>query len=211
MSEQPTAPAPRGGNVFTRKLGPLPMWVWMLIVLVVAVGYYLLRKNAGGSAQSQANAQQAAGNTPGGVDASLVPQFVNQTYTNVQPPASPNVTVNNNEGSTTTTPPPGPSTLQETFSKGHIINPNHNKATVGWSTANVGAQGASQLKVQLNGPGQNNIHPTTRYVPASATSATFESLLPNHNYQVWVTPVDAHGKVVGQTAQIDLKTKLWQT
>ena len=32
---------------------------------------------------------------PGGVDASLVPQFINQVYDQDQPPQAPNVTVNN--------------------------------------------------------------------------------------------------------------------
>lgn len=86
-----------GGNVFTRKIGPLPMWGWMAIALLLAVFYYLYRKNTAAKAGSSS---PSTVNTPGGVDASLVPQFVNQTYTNVTPPAAPQVTVNN------TTPPP---------------------------------------------------------------------------------------------------------
>jgi hypothetical protein len=70
-----------GGNVFTRKLGPLPMWAWMGIALLIAVGYYLYKKNtaANSSNTSGASSSPSTVNTPGGVDSSLVPQFVNQT------------------------------------------------------------------------------------------------------------------------------------
>lgn len=80
-----------GGSGLTKKIGPLPMWGWMAIVAVLALVYSFYKK-------SQANsttANQAAANSPGGVDASLVPQFINQTYDNSQPPPAPNVTVNN--------------------------------------------------------------------------------------------------------------------
>jgi hypothetical protein len=87
MPEQPSS---SGGNVFTRKLGPLPMWAWMAIALVLAIAYYLYKKKSAASAASATGASSGtAANTPGGVDASLVPQFVNQTYTNVSPPAVP--------------------------------------------------------------------------------------------------------------------------
>lgn len=92
-----------GGNVFTRKIGPLPMWGWMGIALAIALAYYFLHKKNTASTQAA-----AATNTPGGTDSSLVPQFVNQTYTNVQPPAAPNVTVNNNEPAPTSTGPVTP-------------------------------------------------------------------------------------------------------
>lgn len=82
-----------GGNFLTRKLGPLPTWGWMAIVLVLVVAYSFYKKQ---SSSNSSTAQTAAtNNTPGGVDSSLVPQFINQTYTNETPPAAPNVTVNN--------------------------------------------------------------------------------------------------------------------
>lgn len=214
MSEQPTnAPSGGGGNVFTRKIGPLPMWGWMLIALLVAVFYYLYKKNQSGSSSTAQSPSTV--NTPGGVDASLVPQFVNQTYVQNTPPSAPdvnNVTVNN-APATTTTPPPSPTPqLQEAFSKGHVISPSAKKATVGWSTANVGGNGATQLKVGINGPGlgpngSDSINPVYRYIPANATTATFDNLLPNHNYTVTVTPVNSKGAAVGTTGYVDLKTK----
>lgn len=88
-----------GGNVFTRKIGPLPMWGWMGIVALLAVFYYLYKKNQSASTSST----NAAANTPGGTDSSLVPQFVNQTYDNSQPPPAPNITITNNIPSSTGT------------------------------------------------------------------------------------------------------------
>jgi hypothetical protein len=82
-----------GGNVFTRKIGPLPMWAWMAIALLVALGYYLIKKKSSGN--STANDQTGSGTDTagaGGVDSSLVPQFVNQTYVNNSPPAAPAAT-----------------------------------------------------------------------------------------------------------------------
>ena len=72
-------PAARRGNVFTRRIGPLPMWVWLVIVAVIVVGwaYWRNRQSAG---------QASSSSTATGTDASQVPQFVNQTYTTVQPP-----------------------------------------------------------------------------------------------------------------------------
>lgn len=76
------------GNVFTRKLGPLPMWAWMGIALVLAVGYHFYSKSKSSSTTAQTS---ATNNTPGGVDSSLVPQFINQTYVNGSPPLAPNI------------------------------------------------------------------------------------------------------------------------
>ena len=93
MSE--TAPEPvkgpsSGGNVFTRKVGPLPMWAWMAIALLIALFYYLYKKSkSSSSASNSATGSGADTAGAGGVDASLVPQFVNQTYVNNSPPAAP--------------------------------------------------------------------------------------------------------------------------
>ena len=82
MSEQPAAPPARtggGGNVFTRKIGPLPMWAWVAIIAAVIVGWrvYSGRKNAATSSASTA---------ADGTGADQVPQFVNQTYVTTTPP-----------------------------------------------------------------------------------------------------------------------------
>src|SRR5215472_18039284 len=73
MSEPAPERARGGGNVFTHKLGPLPMLIW---VVIVAWSLYRSRTS-----------KQAADTTGTGTPASDVPQFVNQTYTTVQAPS----------------------------------------------------------------------------------------------------------------------------
>lgn len=111
MSESAPEATPRsGGNIFTRKLGPLPMWGWMAIAALLAVFYYLYAKNKSASSTTAASAQTTAtNNTPGGVDSSLVPQFINQEYVNTTPTPAPSVTVNNTVPATTA-PAPAAST-----------------------------------------------------------------------------------------------------
>jgi hypothetical protein len=104
-----------GGNVFTRKVGPLPMWVWMFIALTVAIGYYLIKKKSSSSVSSSATGSGASTAGAGGVDASLVPQFVNQTYVNNSPPVAPTAT---------STPTPTPSPTQPAYGKAGPPNAN---------------------------------------------------------------------------------------
>lgn len=79
MSEMATEhrPAAKRENVFTRKLGPLPMWAWVAIVSAVLIGYFYLKNKKAGQT------------TPTGTNASQIPQFVNQVFTSVQPPGTP--------------------------------------------------------------------------------------------------------------------------
>jgi hypothetical protein len=96
MSE--SYPEPRssgGGNILTRKLGPLPVWGWMGIGLVAAIGWYMIQKKKTPAATT---AQSASSGT---TDTSLIPQFVNQVYTNGRPPSG-----HNPRAGTTTTAPP---------------------------------------------------------------------------------------------------------
>jgi LysM repeat protein len=87
-----------GGGFFTRKIGPLPVWGWVAIIGGILLLYAYKQKSSASTAA--ASTSQAAG----GVDSSLVPQFINQTYDNSTPPPAPNVTVNN-------TLPPEPITV----------------------------------------------------------------------------------------------------
>ncbi len=83
MSVQaPEAAAPKRENVFTHKIGPLPMWAWLAIIGAALVMWrlYAQRKNQSAAA---AAGDSAAGNP------NTVPQFVNQTYTTVTAPAAP--------------------------------------------------------------------------------------------------------------------------
>jgi hypothetical protein len=91
-----SARAPRE-NIFTHKFGPLPMWVWLVISAGILLGWSYFRNKSSGQQTQQANT----------TDASQVPQFVNQTYTTVNPPSAPGtgtgqVTVPNVVGMTDT-------------------------------------------------------------------------------------------------------------
>lgn len=84
MSEQAperTAPAQGGGNVFTNKIGPLPMWAWLAIAAgILVVWRYFASKSA---------SAQAAAATTASTPADQVPQFVNQVYTTSTAPSAP--------------------------------------------------------------------------------------------------------------------------
>lgn len=88
---QPGEGRSSGGGI-GRKIGPLPLWGWAVIVGVLVLVYAYYKK----SKSTTAAASTTAANSPGGVDASLVPQFINQTYDNSTPPPAPNITVTNN-------------------------------------------------------------------------------------------------------------------
>lgn len=72
---EPQPPAQRQ-NVLTRKLGPLPTWAWVVIAagIVIALAWFKTR---------QGNKKQ-----PDTGGAGQIPEFVNQTYTTIQPPVA---------------------------------------------------------------------------------------------------------------------------
>jgi hypothetical protein len=88
MSETPTtakAP-PRGGggeNVFTHRIGPLPMWAWVAIIGggLVAYRIYSNKQATAAAATTATTADQT--------NANQVPQFVNQTYVSTGAPLAP--------------------------------------------------------------------------------------------------------------------------
>ncbi len=86
MPEAAPAPAPRRENVFTRKIGPLPMWGWVAIAGGLLVAWRLY-------SNKQAAAQQATQpTTTPSTPADQVPQFVNQTYVSTSAPLAPAAT-----------------------------------------------------------------------------------------------------------------------
>ncbi len=104
MSEQPGAPAApaKRENVFTHKIGPLPMWAWVGIVGGILVVWRIYSsKNAAASA-----AQQAATTTTPSTPANQVPQFVNQTYVSTTAPSSTGATAATPAGPTPVSPTP---------------------------------------------------------------------------------------------------------
>ena len=77
------------GNPLTRKIGALPMWAWLAIFTAVIVVYsYLKKSKSSNSSSSSSTGGASTVNSPGGVDSSLVPQFVNQTYVQATPPTA---------------------------------------------------------------------------------------------------------------------------
>jgi hypothetical protein len=91
VSEQaPEAPPPAAGGgggggaggFLKRKLGPFPMWAW-LVIGAALIGMYVIYK------RNQASQAAATSTAATSTDASQIPQFVNQTYTTVTPPAAP--------------------------------------------------------------------------------------------------------------------------
>ena len=87
MSQMATEPAaPRrpqsGGNVFTHKIGPLPMWVWVASIGAIIIAWSFWKSKTSPSSQQQGN-----GTGQATADTADIPQFVNQTYTTVTPPS----------------------------------------------------------------------------------------------------------------------------
>lgn len=78
-----TAPSGGGGNAFTRQIGPMPLWGWMAVALAIVL-VYAYWKNS--QAQSQNSSSGTTTSGSGTTDTSLIPQFVNQVYTQNSPP-----------------------------------------------------------------------------------------------------------------------------
>jgi len=81
----PEAPPKAGGKLgfWGKKFGPLPAWGWALILLGGGLAFLYWKNKNSSASTGAASADQSAT----GTDASLVPQFVNQTYTTVTPPS----------------------------------------------------------------------------------------------------------------------------
>src|SRR5258708_13666058 len=87
--ERPPEPRSRGfRGVLTRKIGPLPTWVWVLLITAMILAWVVLKGRKGKKAQPPASS--------GG--RGQVPQFVNQTYTTVSPPPAPDQDGDEDEG-----------------------------------------------------------------------------------------------------------------
>jgi hypothetical protein len=184
------------------------MWAWMGLALLVAVLYYMVKKKSSANSSSASQSPSTV-NTPGGVDSSLVPQFVNQVYNQETPPAAPNVTVNNTvpDNDTPTTPPPvhtpNPNLpLNEILKAGHVVNHDPNHAVIGWTIAQK-SPNATQIKFTINGPGYKN---KVMYTPASATQLKLPKLQPGHTYVIEGEPIDAQGQAVGGPGNTTLIT-----
>ena len=100
MSQMAAERAPaKKDNVFTRKIGPLSMWVWLVIIGGGILAYSLWKsKTAGSTASASAT----------GTSAADIPQFVNQVYTNPGAPVAGPPGATGPSGLTGPGGPPGP-------------------------------------------------------------------------------------------------------
>lgn len=93
-----------GGMAFLSKpLGPLPLWVWLVLGLFAALGYYVWAKHNSATTTAASSTNTSTGTTT--TDSSLIPQFVNQVYTQGTPPEAPLTTASgtgSTSGGTTT-------------------------------------------------------------------------------------------------------------
>lgn len=115
MSEPTIAPArvSSGGNAFTRKLGPLPLWGWMGIGLAFGLVYYFWQKNkAGASSANTASTSTESGDTEA---ADQVPPYIIQNYsTDVNAQTVGPTTTSINPTAPATPPPPPTNTARPT-------------------------------------------------------------------------------------------------
>ncbi len=195
---QPTAQR-QSGNVFLRKLGPLPLWAWMGVGLGIALAYYYWRKNkAAASSSASGNTGGATGSPSGGTaggtaTSSLIPQFVNQVYNQPSPP--PDVTVNNN--TTNNTPASAPVVQQKRPDLPGYPAPSDfegwkvSGTSIGLSWHNVDPQPGSYTWVVKDSQG-NQKQGTTQ-----GTNVTVSGLKPHTGYSVGVYATGGNGTKTG--------------
>jgi hypothetical protein len=92
--------------------------------------------------------------------------------------------------------PQGNTHVTPTVSGGHIVNLTATTAVVGWT-----GHDASSFRVQIKGPGPLNGRVNTVKVP----QASYEGVLPGHDYTVTVTPIGTGG-LAGHPGNIEFKT-----
>src|SRR3990172_904773 len=97
---QPTDGGGGGGtlSIFKRKTGPLANWIWMALLLLIALGYSLYKRNRAASDPNAVEEGEVAGDQPP-PPVFILPQ-------NPQPSVPVNVTVNNPVGPRPVTPLP---------------------------------------------------------------------------------------------------------
>jgi hypothetical protein len=202
MSESAPERTGGGGNTFTKKIGPLPMWGWMAIIGVLAVLYSYYKKSKSSSTSGGVSTSAAgSANAPGGVDASLVPQFINQTYNQETPPPAPNVTVNNTIPTPPTVTAPTPTPQPAPVAKAATISGSPGSYTTGlagglneWTSTgqyslNTVAKSHGMTPQQLiavSEGAENNV-PLQNYVKAGNYNAPLPSgveiFIPNANWK----------------------------
>lgn len=111
-----------GGSPFTRQIGPLPLWGWMAVVLLLALVYTVSRRNKATTAAAAGSGTAAAGTQT----ASNTPPFIIQNYPG---------------GGDQTTGRRGPTTggqpTNQTPTKPYVIQANQDKAG-NWDSNAIG-------------------------------------------------------------------------
>lgn len=195
MSEMPAEVPPRrstGGGIkgtFTNRIGPLPMWVWLVIVAGILVAWRLY-------ASRKANAQQAATSAADtSTAASDVPQFVNQTFVSASPPTAGPPGPAGPAGPAgppgqVKTPAPRPAPVSRTATPGMPTGIRATKVT-GNSIAAAWQKvaGATSYIVRVTYQGK-----LVKQMTTHSPNATITGLGPDHTYTVHVAAVGPGGQ-----------------
>lgn len=184
------APARSGGNMFTQKIGPLPMWAWVGIAAAILVVWRLYSSKQSQSSQASTAASSTA--------ADQVPQFVNQTYTTVTAPTAAGTTA---PSPTTPTPPgePGPTTptpptpITPVQIGRTIIN--KIASVTGLRTTGVGATNIKLAWNPVSGAQQYQVRVTyqdkvVKTAMTKGTSYNVTGLSPNRTYGLHVVAIN---------------------
>lgn len=214
------AAAPRagggGGNIFTNKIGPLPMWAWVGIAAgILVVWRFYSSKNSAASTATTASQSTAA---------DQVPQFVNQTYTTVTAPSVPAASTGTTTGGsgtgtgtgntgtggwnttgwanvlaasgaptpTPTAAPPTPTAPQQLAKVAATIASVTGLRTTGAGATNVGlawnpVSGAQQYQVRVTYQGK-----VVKTAMTSGTSYNVTGLSPNRTYGLHVVAINGN-------------------
>jgi hypothetical protein len=149
-----------------KPIGPLPLWAWLGLGLFAAIGYYIWsQKKAASSASSQSSDTSTGTGT---TDSSLIPQFVNQVYTNNTPPEAPPTTASSGTGTTSTGTGGNSSTTLTTLAVPNVAGLTADQAEV--KLKNAGFNPSITLTSASNKPGI--FHIITKTSPAAGSNAS---------------------------------------
>ena len=150
MSEQAperVAPSSRagggGGNVFTNKIGPLPMWAWLGVAAGILVVWRVMAGRSSASSQATTTPSSAA---------DQVPQFVNQTYLSTTAPLAPTT------GDTSAPTQPSPFTPTMPGQPGPTTPMPPTPTTPQQTVASLASKIASVTGLRSTGAGATNVN-----------------------------------------------------
>lgn len=99
-----------GGGILRQKMGPWPVWLYLVLVTAAGLAYYLYERHKNGSSSSASTSTTGTASTGQMTGSANVPDYVFQNTTNVtEPPDQVNITPPPPPAPTppvTTTPPP---------------------------------------------------------------------------------------------------------